>query len=477
VQVRDLDDSGSDEEEGGEGGGEERETFVIDGKRVSLHTSALEEKATACSMLCCYAYELKAGFFPYVNEVTQLMVPLLEFYLNEEVRGAAAQALPELLRSAVEAAKAAGGPDEAFLRTMAAFVWPPLVAATSKEVDLELVSTFLTSVEEVLDVAQGPRLLPLDLLAPAFEALATVFADYEARRAGRLERMAGEDFDAEEEEALEEEHEAEGELLDAAGNVCTTALRHYGDAAMPLVEGLMPAVGRLLEKGRFPEERRVALCLMDDVIQYSAAGAAKFMPQVMPLLLAGAADRDAVIRQCAVYGLGQAAQHRGQGFRPHAAAAVAAILAVVRAPDARSEDNLTATENAVSALGKILELHPDCVDPAAAQLYVAALPVTEDEVEAKVVHAQLLRFLQASDPRILGEGNANLPALVGVLVRVLARGEALAEPADAAGMAALLRQMQSALPAEVFAGFVGALKPKQQATLRAVLEGRHEAAA
>lgn len=31
-----------------------------------------------------------------------------------------------------------------------------------------------------------------------------------------------------------------------------------------------------------------------------------------------------------------------------------------------------------------------------------------------MVHAQLLRFVQASDPRILGAGNANLPRIVEV---------------------------------------------------------------
>ena len=110
----------------------------------------------------------------------------------------------------------------------------------------------------------------------------------------------------------------------------TTSLRLYGDAALPLVEGLMPHVSRLLDKGRFPgaagaasrapactpsracvavsalhgprdaqsspcpcpcppspakqqrntqhrprpaaEERRVAICIMDDVLEHSPAG-------------------------------------------------------------------------------------------------------------------------------------------------------------------------------------------------------------
>ena len=37
-------------------------------KRITIRTSALEEKATACSMLHSYASELKGGFLPYVQE-------------------------------------------------------------------------------------------------------------------------------------------------------------------------------------------------------------------------------------------------------------------------------------------------------------------------------------------------------------------------------------------------------------------------
>ena len=71
--------------------------------------------------------------------------------------------------------------------------------------------------------------------------------------------------------------------------------------------------------------------------------------------------------------------------------------------------------------------------------------------------------------RVLGEANANLPSIVEVCVQVLAKGEKLIAAEEGRAMAVLLRQMQAALPAEVFAKFVAALKPKQQATLQAVL--------
>lgn len=49
-------------------------------------------------------------------------------------------------------------------------------------------------------------------------------------------------------------------------------MKKYGDAAMPLVDVLMPSMAPLLAPGRSAEERRVALCLLDDILEFSPAG-------------------------------------------------------------------------------------------------------------------------------------------------------------------------------------------------------------
>ena len=47
----------------------QHETIYVGDKKVSIRTTLLEEKATAVNMLCCYADELKEGFYPYVAQV------------------------------------------------------------------------------------------------------------------------------------------------------------------------------------------------------------------------------------------------------------------------------------------------------------------------------------------------------------------------------------------------------------------------
>ena len=456
------------DEDGAGNEDDDTETFFVAGKRVSLHTSALEEKATACSMLCCFAYELKEGFCQYVEQVKNIMIPLLKFYFNEEVRIAAAQTLPELLKSFVEGASKGMGPTEDNCRQIAAEMWPHLVESLAKEVDPDVVHIMLQSVQEMVDVAKGPMIMPVDLMGPVFDAFQQVLKDYEERRDLRMERTVGEDFDAEEEEALMEEHEAESELLDALGNSLTSILKLYGDAALQFVEALLPSFYDFLGPARYVEERRVALILMDDVIQYSPAGAAKYTNHVLPQLLQGSRDQNAGVRQSCVYGLGRTAEHRQADFRPHVQTAVSIVMTIINDPEARNEDNILATENAVGALGKFLEFHPECMDPTAGTLFVQNLPLTEDDEEARVVHPQLVRLVSANDTRILGPSNANLAKIMEVLVKVLGHGEKLISAEDAPAAVALVKQLNGAVPG-AFESSLSTLKPKQQEAVMAML--------
>lgn len=61
------------------------------------------------------------------------MLPLLKFYFHEEVRQAAVQSLPDLLRSAFLAAqKGLPGADADYVRRMVDFIWTPLMEAMAK---------------------------------------------------------------------------------------------------------------------------------------------------------------------------------------------------------------------------------------------------------------------------------------------------------------------------------------------------------
>ena len=54
-----------------------------------------------------------------------------------------------------------------------------------------------------------------------------------------------------------------------------TFLKKFGDAVLPFVETVMPLIAPLLDKGRGSEDRRIAVCVVDDLLEHSPAGRAK----------------------------------------------------------------------------------------------------------------------------------------------------------------------------------------------------------
>lgn len=160
-------------------------------------------------------------------------------------------------------------------------------------------------------------------------------------------------------------------------------------------------------------------------------------------------------------------------FRPYVPDALQRILAIITAPNAKDEDNEMATDNAVSALGRILEFHADAVDAAAVTgAWLNALPLTGDAVEAVSQHALLVRLLEARDARLLGANNAHLPKIVAVAVVVLGHGTRLIAGDVGLRLAQQLHQLQGSVPGEVAAGALAALTEKQRNNFNTFMSGQ-----
>ena len=79
---------------------------------------------------------------------------------------------------------------------------------------------------------------------------------------------------------LQLENEEEEELITAVADGLTSVLEAYLDTALPLLEGLMQEIGVLVRPEASVEEKRIGVCIMDDVLEYSAEGGAWGFPKV-----------------------------------------------------------------------------------------------------------------------------------------------------------------------------------------------------
>ncbi|XVE70335.1 hypothetical protein DITRI_Ditri10aG0064300 [Diplodiscus trichospermus] len=398
---------------------ESMETITLGDKRIGIKTSVLEEKATACNMLCCYADELKEGFFPWIDQVALTLVPLLKFYFHEEVRKAAVSAMPELLRSAKLAVQkgVAQGRNETYVKQLSDYTIPALAEALHKEPDTEICASMLDALNECIQIS-GP-LLDESQVRSIVDEIKQVITASASRKRERAERAKAEDFDAEEGELIKEENEQEEEVFDQVGEILGTLIKTFKVSFLPFFDELSSYLTPMWGKDKTAEERRIAICIFDDVAEQCREAALKYYDTYLPFILEASNDENPDVRQAAVYGLGVCAEFGGPVFKPLVGEALSRLNAVIRRPNALQPENVMAYDNAVSALGKICLFHRDSIDAAqVVPAWLNCLPIKGDLIEAKVVHEQLCSMVERSDSEVLGLNHQYLPKIVAVFAEV-----------------------------------------------------------
>ncbi|XP_006650446.2 importin-5-like [Oryza brachyantha] len=462
--------SAGPEDENGESDDEGVETITLGDKRIGIRTSLLEEKATACNMLCCYADELKEGFFPWIDQVATTLVPLLKFYFHEEVRKAAVSAMPELLRSAklaIEKSQSQGR-DESYLKQLSDYIVPALVEAIHKEPDTQICASMLESLNESIQLSG--TLLEEGQVRSIVDGIKEVITASVLRRTERTERAKAEDFDSEEEDLLREENEQEDEIFDQIGDCLGTLVKTFKTYFLPFFDELSVYLTPMLAKDKTVEERRIAICIFDDVAEHCREAAVRYYDAYLPSLLEACTSENPDIRQAAVYGIGICAEFGGSAFRPHTGEALSRLHNVIKHPNALDLDNAMAYDNAVSALGKICQFHRDGIDASqVVPAWLSCLPLKNDLIEAKIVHEQLCMMLEKSDRELLGQNNQYLPKIISIFAEILCAGKDLATEQTFSKMVNLLRQLQTTLPPSVLASTWSSLQPQQQLALQSVL--------
>jgi importin-5 len=306
--------------------------------------------------------------------------------------------------------------------------------------------------ESLAECAAEAGELVRDHLTAMLETFKVLLTESLERRAERNKRAGTDDFDEEEMQALEEEQTAEDEVFDQFAECVGSLLKAFHSAILPALEPLLGFIVPLLDKKRSPAERRIAICVFDDIFEHASDGGAaiKYLEGFVTPCIEGCTDADADVRQASVYGVGVMAEHCGMSFSNYVQHALQALASVIQAPGSRDDAKVILPS------------------------WLANLPLTEDKVEARNVHAQLMRLLETNATALLGASQEHLPRVVSVLADVLPTSGLsaklrLVEPEVAARMKNFLLQIQSSLPQEKLAAAWSVLSAEKQAALQNAL--------
>jgi len=428
-----------------------------------IKTAGLEDKATACQMLVCYARELKAHFADYCEQVVRLMVPMLKFYFHDGVRTAAAESLPFLLECAQ-----IRGPQ--YLQEMWAFILPELLKAIEAEPENDVLAELLSSAAKCVELLGAGCLGDpgMEETVKILEKTMTEHFNRQTERAGK--RQGGEeDYDEEVEEQLEDEDDEDVYILSKVGDLVHSLFGTYRDTFLPMFERLLPHFGRLLEQGRPWSDLQWGLCIFDDLIEYTqGVNSVKYQVLFLERLLSCVSSPQAEVRQAAAYGCGVMGQCGGPEYAGAAARAVPLLVEVIQQPNSRQPENINPTENAISAVTKILQFNGSQVNmDQLLPLWFGWLPVTEDVDEAPFVYGFLATLVEANSPHVLGANNSSLPRVIAVIAEALAVDVLPPEHEVRAKLVNIVKQVQG--NAGVFEACVNGLNEPQKRAIQEVL--------
>ncbi|XP_053986559.1 importin-5 [Hylaeus anthracinus] len=428
-----------------------------------IKTAGLEDKASACEMLVCYARELKEGFADYAEEVVRLMVPMLKFYFHDGVRTAAAASLPYLL----DCAKIKG---PQYLEGMWAYICPDLLKAIDTEPESEVLLELLYSLAKCIETL-GAGCLGAQPMAELLRILDKLLNKHFERAVARLEKRKDEDYDEVVEEQLADEDDEDVYTLSKIADILHALFTTHKSSFFPYFDPICGHFVKLLSPERSWSDHQWALCIFDDVIEFGGPECAKYQEYFLRPMIQYVSDKSAEVRQAAAYGCGVLGQHGGEAFAQACAEALPRLMEVINDPESRSPENVNPTENAISAVTKILKYNNKAINvDEILPHWLSWLPVVEDEDEAPYVYGYLCDLIEANHVAVLGPNNSNLPRLISFFAEALHRDAVPTNNPVMNRILSIVRQIQN--NESMFQACINALTADQQQALHEALSAQ-----
>lgn len=353
------------------------------GQYIGVNYSGFEDKANCIERLGGYASELGADFYPYVPGIVQeIAIPSLSFFYHEESRINACQLIPHLIASAQLAAARDRNDDPAAKYDERVIkIWDETILKMldlfSKEETVSMMAEMYTTMYQCISLI-GPQSVPPPLAQNIIRAVKASTHDLNTRMMAREARGYNDDF-VEGGEDEEEAEEMDETLIDSINKLIHVLFKTLRQDFLPSFEAFVPTLQGFLEQDN--ERLEMALAIVDDLIEFTGPASFKYVNIFGGVITRSLTDENPRIRQAALYGIGVAAQHGGEQYRQAVLMAVETMFQICNDPRARDEINLAATENACTAIAKVLRYHGpafgDQLDMALTA-WVKTLPIIED---------------------------------------------------------------------------------------------------
>lgn len=394
---------------------DEWDVISLSGKLIAVHTAALDEKVTALDSLRIYANQLRGDFHPWINEVAfSIAIPALDFYLHDGVRGSASLLLAALLKCTILATS----PDSVETITIWSHICNKLVDVLKNEPVPELIVTYYSLMVECVHTLAPSALSGEQLHQISSRLRGTLEEVYE-----RIKQRALEDDEYTEDVDESEEEITDEELLDEVNKVVSSLFKKSTADFLPEFLDQIAPVATIFFNEDNINVKLCGVCLICDALESCGPqfDGKKYLNFIVSEFLTAP---EASIRAAAAYAIGLAAQHGGTQYEKICSSALPTLFKVSTFPDARAEENLSATESCIASIAKICRFMGSSIDNLDRVLgeWISILPVIQDQDSALFAYGFLVHLIEVNHVAIMSNIAKVIDAIIQALSHKVVKG-------------------------------------------------------
>lgn len=420
---------------------EEWDVVPYGGRLIAVHTASLDMKELALESLKAYADKLQGDFYPYVKEIAQdIAIPALDFYMHDRVRSSAALLLASLLKCQVAAVGVKS--DETF--ALWSQIFKKLIDAVENEPILE-VCFFIYSSLTVCIEQLGQECFNDSQLKEFADAIAA----HMARIFESIKDRENEDDEFTEDVEDDEDESSCEEMLDEISKTITQLTKNTGARFLNVFPSLINVTGTFLND----ENTNINMCglsIIADLLSNCGPGSYQYKDLFLNILGENLVSPHANIRQAATYSVGVAAQQGLPEYQSFCLACLEPMFKMASILDARTDDNVYATANAVSAIAKIFHAYGSSIPNLdnLIQQWIGLLPVFDDDEAATFTYAYLSHLIESNNPAV----TAQVSVVVDAVMQALSNDYIVGETAKK--LAHATRGLLGSLPVDAARGLL-----------------------
>lgn len=399
--------------------GEEREGWEVvrlGESNIEIHTSQLDDKASALEALRTYADSTGAAFLPYVEKVLEIAIKNAKTIYGE-VRVMAYLVFPSLVKVVVAAVRAGKAPADV-LRKLIDMILSHITKVLPEEEEIDVRVAGLNAITDSLKEV-GETCLDEHQMNIVAEMLKTMLNMWIAQRAKDNKTKSEVVEDEETNDDIEEIKLTESEALASMTDCIDAVFLCQKDAFAPAYKQfLQPICTQLVDPKRDADVIARAICVADTIIEKAPALAVENAEFFIKLFLNYADSKQPDVRQAAVYGLGLAGSKYPQAtFAPYLPQTLQKLHAIVTSPNAfTDEDFCVANDNAVASVGRLIEALGTALPSfdEVLRVFMASLPLQNDEEESAATIRMLCSLVKRFPEKVLGATLEKAPAVVKI---------------------------------------------------------------